>query len=161
MRHTITAIVEDHPGVLARVAGLFARRGFNIASLSVNETHREGLSRMVISVDGDERTLEQITKQLHKLIEVRKVFDHVDNDVVERELGLIKVSADARSRPEIIQIVSIFRAQIVDVAEEMVTVECTGGSDKVDALIRMLRPFGIKETARTGRIILVRGPKEG
>ncbi|HQK93941.1 MAG TPA: acetolactate synthase small subunit [Armatimonadota bacterium] len=157
MTHTITAIVQDHPGVLARVAGLFARRGFNIASLSVNRTHRPGMSRMVICVDGDQLTLEQITKQLHKLVEVLKVWDHVDDPVVQRELALIKVDADARTRSEIFQIATIFRAQIVDVSDRTVTIECTGLTDKIDALVRMLEPFGIKETARTGRVILVRG----
>jgi acetolactate synthase-1/3 small subunit len=161
MTHTITALVEDRPGVLARIAGLFARRGFNISSLSVNRTHRTGISRMVICVDGDTLSLEQITKQLHKLIEVIKVYDHAGDTVVQRELALVRVGADARTRAEIFQIASIFRAQIVDVSEDAVTVESTGNGDKIDALIKLLEPFGIKETARTGRIILVRGMQGG
>jgi acetolactate synthase I/III small subunit len=160
-KHTITVLVEDHPGALARISGLFARRGFNIASLSVNGTHLPGISRVVACVDGPDTALEQITKQLHKLIDVRRVFDHIDDDVVERELALVKVSADARTRIEIAQIAGIFRAQVVDIDEKSVTVECTGKSDKIDALINMLTAFGIRETARTGTIILVRGSKEG
>ncbi len=159
--HTISAVVEDRAGVLARVAGLFARRGYNIASLSVNHTHQEGMSRMTIRVRADSHTvLEQIVKQLYKLIDVVKVYDHVDDDVVERELAIIKVSCTAHSRPEIMQICTVFRATIVDVCETSVIVEVTGRGDKIEALLRLLAPFGITETARTGCVILARGAAE-
>jgi acetolactate synthase-1/3 small subunit len=159
--HTISAIVEDKAGVLARIAGLFARRGYNIASLSVNHIHRPGLSRMTIRVQGGASSvLEQIVKQLYKLIDVLKVYDHVDDDVVERELVLVKVSCTSETRSEIMQICTVFRAAIVDVADTALVVECTGRCAKVDALVRLLTPFGIRETARTGCVILARGAAE-
>lgn len=159
--HTISALVEDKAGVLARIAGLFARRSYNISSLSVNRTHEPGLSRMTIRVSGGESTvLEQIVKQLYKLIDVLKVYDHVDDAVVERELAIIKVACTPATRPEIMQICTIFRAMIVDVSETSVMVEVTGPCEKIDALIRLLVPFGIRETARTGCVILARGAAE-
>jgi len=159
--HTISAVVEDRAGVLARIAGLFARRGYNIGSLSVNSTHKAGLSRMTIRVtDAENVVLEQIVKQLYKLIDVVKVYDHVDDDIVERELAIIKVACTPHTRPEIMQVCTIFRAVIVDVSETAVMVEVTGRGDKIDALIRLLTPFGIRESARTGCVILARGAAE-
>ena len=156
--HTFSVLVENKPGVLARVAGLFARRGYNIESLAVSPTEDPTLSRMTICAGGDETVLAQITKQLDKLIDVVKIYDHTKDRVVERELALIKVQADVDSRHEIMQMCSIFRAQIVDVGEDTVVVEATGDGDKLDALEGLLSKFGIVELMRTGRIILVRGP---
>ncbi len=157
MVHTISALVEHRKGVLARVAGLFARRGINIESLSVNRTHRPELARMTICVEGSEEVLEQVRKQLEKLIEVVKVYDYSSDPTVERELALIKVTATARTRAEIIQICNVFRAQIVDVAPESLIVSATGDAEKIEALERMLAPYGIKETSRSGRVALARG----
>lgn len=159
MRHTIVASVANHPGVLARVAALFSRRGYNISSLAVGETEDPSISRMTIAVDADDVTLEQITKQLHKLIEVIKVSDVTKAETVDRELALIKVNATAANRAEISQIVDIFRARIVDVSERTVIVELTGDEGKAEAMIQLLRPYGIKEIARTGKISMVRTPK--
>ena len=158
--HTISVLVENKPGVLARVAGLFARRSFNIQSLTVSTTEDPSVSRMTIAVTGDEATLEQITKQLNKLVDVMKVYDHTGEDLIERETALIKVRADADSRAEIMQVVDIFRANIVDVAEESFIVECTGRDKKVDAIEIMLEKFGIIEMVRTGKTALVRGTKD-
>jgi acetolactate synthase-1/3 small subunit len=149
--------VENRPGVLARVAGLFSRRGFNIESLSVNMTNDPKTSRMTIVTNGDDQVLEQISKQLSKLIDVISVSDHTGEAVVNRELALIKVYASPATRSEIMQIVDIFRARIVDVSEEEVTLEVTGSYDKIDALLKLLEKFGIIETARTGEVILTRG----
>lgn len=157
MRHTLSVLVENHPGVLARVSGLFSRRGFNIESLAVSITEDTTVSRMTIVVEGDERELEQITKQLHKLIEVIKVYDYTDAPVVERELALIKVSGSADNRGGIMQIADIFRAKIVDVSERSFIIEVTGAVDKVDAIEALLRPYGIQEVVRTGKILLQRG----
>jgi len=159
VKHTISILVENQPGVLARVAGLFSRRGYNIESIAVGETEEPTLSRMTIVVDGDKVNVEQITKNVHKLIEVLKVTDLTHEDMVDRELALIKVTADAANRSEILQIVDIFRAKIVDVSERSVIVEVTGDEGKVNAMIRMLRPFGIKELVRTGRIAMARGTR--
>ncbi|WP_457590297.1 acetolactate synthase small subunit [Geoglobus sp.] len=158
MRHTIAALVENRPGVLARVAGLFRRRGFNIESLAVGVTEKEGISRMTIVVAGDDRTIEQVTKQLNKLIEVIKVSD-VSTNAVERELALIKVAATPQTRGEIIEIANIFRARIVDVSRDSFIVEITGDEDKVSAFIDLMRQYGIKEVARTGKIAMQRGSK--
>ncbi len=158
MRHTIAALVEDKPGVLARVAGLFRRRGFNIESLAVGVTEKEGISRMTIVVSGDDRTIEQVTKQLNKLIDVVKVSD-VSVNSVERELALIKVSASPQNRAEIIEIANIFRARIVDVARDSMIIEVTGDEDKIGAFIDLMRQYGIKEVARTGKIAMQRGSK--
>jgi len=159
MKHTISVLVNNRPGVLARTAGLFARRGFNIDSLAVSTTEDADTSRMTIVVEGPDAVLEQITKQLYKLLDVIKVLDHQDEPVVTRELALIKVKADAPTRAEIMQTVSIFRANIVDISEATFTIEVTGGADKIDAMISLLRSYGIKEMMRTGRIVLSRGPR--
>jgi acetolactate synthase-1/3 small subunit len=160
MRHTIAVLVKDHPGVLARVAGLFTRRGFNIESLAVGHTEENNISRMTIVVEGDERALEQITKQLNKLIDVIRVRDIFPLNSVERELALIKVNTNSlANRSEIIQMVDIFRAKIIDVNSQMMTIETTGTEDKVNALIELLKPFGLKEVVRTGKIALFRGSK--
>jgi len=160
MRHTIAVLVKDHPGVLARVASLFTRRGFNIESLAVGHTEKTGISRMTIIVEGDERVLEQITKQLNKLIDVIRVKDIFPQNSVERELALIKVNTTSLLiRSEVIQTVDIFRAKVVDVNSQIITIETTGTEDKVNALIELLRPFGLEEIVRTGKIALSRGTK--
>jgi acetolactate synthase I/III small subunit len=156
-RHTLVALVEDKPGVLNRVASLFRRRSFNIESLTVGGSENPGLSRMTIVAIGDSAQVEQVRKQLEKLINVVKVSDITEGDMVTRELALIKVKAAASTRSEIMQIVSIFRANIVDVAPGSVTVEVTGDEDKVNSLLGLLRDFGVKEVSRTGRIALTRG----
>src|SRR5437879_1638668 len=142
-QHTITALVENHPGVLARVAGLFARRGFNIESLAVSVTDRPEISRMTIVVAGDHRVLEQITKQLNKLVEVIKVVDYTETAAVERELALIKVNAEAKDRGEIMQIVEIFRGRIIDMSEKTFIVEVTGSTDNMDKIVTVLNTDGI------------------
>lgn len=159
MQHTITALVENTPGVLSKVAGLFSRRGFNIESLAVSITEDASISRMTIVVGGDERSLEQISKQLNKLVEVIKVYDYTDTPNVERELALLKVNADPARRPEIMQITDIFRAKIIDLSERTVTIEVTGPVAKVDALKNLLEPYGIKELVRTGKIVVARGAR--
>jgi acetolactate synthase-1/3 small subunit len=145
--------------VLARTAGLFSRRGYNIESLTVGVTENEAISRMTIVVAGDDTVVEQVTKQLNKLIEVIKVSDLTKESYVDRELVLIKVTADSSNRAEIMQIVNIFRARIVDVAPKSLIIEVTGDEGKLDALISMLKQFGIKEIVRTGTLALGRGPK--
>ena len=159
MKHTLAVLVENKYGVLTRVAGLFSRRGFNIDSLAVGITEDPTISRMTIVVRGDEHVLEQVTKQLNKLIEVIRVTDLGADESVERELALIKVNTDASNRAEIIQIVDIFRARIIDVASKSVTIEVTGDSNKIKAIQTLLKPFGIKEMARTGKVALTRGSK--
>lgn len=160
MRHTIAVLVKDHPGVLFKVASLFSRRGFNIESLAVGHTEENDISRMTIVVEGDERVLEQITKQLNKLIDVIRVRDIRTYNSVERELALIKVNTKSLpARSEILQMVNIFRAKVVDVNSQIITIEITGIEDKVNALIELLRPFGLKEVVRTGKIALSRGSK--
>lgn len=156
-QHTITALVENRPGVLARVAGLFARRGFNIESLAVSITDDVTVSRMTIVVSGDDAVLEQITKQLNKLIDVIKVIDYTDMPVVERELAMIKVNAEPKNRAEIMQLVDIFRAKIIDISERTFTIEVTGSVAKVNALESLLEPYGIQEMVRTGKIAMARG----
>jgi acetolactate synthase-1/3 small subunit len=158
--HTISVLVENRPGVLARVSHLFARRGFNIESLAVSRTEDPTVSRMTIVVAGDDEAFVQIGKQLFKLIDVIKVIDHTRDNLVGRELALIKVKADATERGEIMQIANVFRANLVDISEDTVMVEVTGKQDKVDAIQRMLEKFEILELVRTGRIVLVRGPKQ-
>ncbi len=155
--HTLVSLVQDEPGVLTRIAGLFRRRGFNIESLSVGHCEQRGLSRMTIVVKGDDAEVEQVTKQLDKLINVVSVTDITRLDTVVRELALIKVAAQSDDRSEIMQMVDIYRAKIVDVAPDSLTVEVTGGEDKIDSLLTLLRPFGITEMARTGRTALTRG----
>lgn len=160
MRHTLAVLVENNPGVLARVAGLFRRRGFNIESLTVGETEDPAVSRMTIVVEGDERVLEQVTKQLRKLIEVLKVQDITKEEHVDRELVLLKVNAEPARRAEIIQIVEIFRAHIVDIGRKTLIVEVTGDKGKVRALVNALEPFGIRELVRTGKVAMLRGTKD-
>lgn len=156
-KHTLIALVEDKPGVLNRVASLFRRRGFNIESIAVGHTETAGISRMTIVVDGFTVSVEQVRKQLDKLIDVVKVTDITEDSLVARELALIKVSSTPSTRSEIIQVVDIFRANIVDVSADSVVVEVSGDEDKLKSLLRLLEGFGIKEIARTGRIAITRG----
>ena len=156
-KHTLVALVADKPGVLNRVASLFRRRGFNIESLAVGHTEKEGVSRMTIVVNGDSATVEQVRKQLDKVIDVIKLSDITQESMVDRELALIKVKSTPATRSEIMQIVDIFRANIVDVATDSLTVEATGDEDKINSLFSLLRDFGIKEIARTGRLAMTRG----
>jgi len=156
-KHTLIALVEDRPGVLNRVASLFRRRGFNIDSIAVGHTEMPHISRMTIVVDGTTASVEQARKQLDKLIDVVKVTDITGDNTVAREMALIKVRATPSTRSEIIQIVDIFRANIVDVASDSVTIEVTGDEDKINSLFRLLKGFRIREVARTGRIAMTRG----
>ena len=158
-KHTISLLVENRFGVLARIAGLFSARGYNIDSLSVGITDDPEVSRMTIVVRGDDRILEQVQKQLNKLIDVIKVTDYRDTPHVERELILVKVTADKNTRGELTQICDIFRARITDVALDSIIIEITGNRDKNEALLRMVRPFGIKEICRTGMVAMARGKK--
>ena len=158
-KHILSVLVENKPGVLARASGLFARRGFNIDSLAVGETQDPGISRMTIVVSVDGQPLEQIVKQLHKLINVLKIVELPHEDAIERELALIKVGVPAGKRAEVMEIVEIFRAKVVDVDSDSVTVEATGTPEKVAALEELFDPYGIVEVARTGRIALGRGAK--
>lgn len=158
-KHTLSVLVENHAGVLSRVAGLFSRRGFNIDSLAVGITEDPEVSRITIVVDGDNHTVEQVSKQLNKLIDVIKVKKLDWSESVSRELALIKVEATASTRSEIIQIVEVFRAKIVDISKNTLTIEASGSLDKVAALEDMLRQFGIKEIVRTGTIAIERGNK--
>ena len=160
MRHTISVLVINEFGVLSRISGLFSGRGFNIESLSVAETLDPKVSRMTIVTSGDDKVLEQITKQLNKLINVIKVYDFTDEEHIERELALIKVNLTADSRAEILSIVDIFRAKVVDVSPRTYTIEITGDEEKIRAITELLRPFGIKEIVRTGRIAMARSPKQ-
>jgi acetolactate synthase-1/3 small subunit len=157
IKHTLVALVEDRPGVLNRVASLIRRRSFNIESIAVGHSELPGLSRMTIVVDGATTAVEQVRKQLDKLIEVVKVTDITEGRIIARELALIKVHATPSTRSEIIQIVDIFRAKIVDVAADSMIIEATGDEEKIDSLYNLLKKFGIKELARTGRIALLRG----
>ena len=157
IKHTLVALVENKPGVLNRVASLFRRRGFNIESIAVGRSEIPNLSRMTIVIDGTGIMIEQVRKQLDKVIDVVRVSDITDEDIVARELALIKVKTTPSTRSEIMQIVDIFRANIVDVASDSLTVEVTGDEDKIDSLAKLLRSFGIKELARTGRIAMTRG----
>lgn len=156
-KHTIAVIVNDQPGVLQRVSGLFGRRGFNIESITVGASEEQGLSRMVIVTAGDDHTLEQITKQLYKLIDVIKVIDLSSNAMVGRELALIKVHAEPSSRPEILGVVETFRASVVDIGTQSLMVQVVGDSGKIDAMIELLKPYGIRELSRTGVTALNRG----
>jgi acetolactate synthase-1/3 small subunit len=156
-KHTLVALVEDKPGVLNRVSSLLRRRSFNIDSIAVGYTEQANLSRMTIIVEGDDARVEQARKQLDKIIEVVKIVDITENESVARELALVKVKATASTRSEIIQIVDIFRANIVDVSSDSVMVEVTGDEDKLNSLLELLQGFGIREIARTGRIALTRG----
>jgi len=157
MRHTIAVLVENEFGVLVRVAGLFSGRGFNIESLSVAETLDPTVSRITLVTTGDDAVLEQITKQLNKLVPVIRVSDFKDTEHVERELILIKVTADERTRGELMNIVSIFRGKVIDVGAQSYIVEVTGSEDKINAILQLLKPFGIGEIVRTGRVAMFRG----
>lgn len=157
MKHTISAMVENKPGVLARMAGLFARRGFNIDSLAVSATENPAVSRMTITVQGDEMTLEQICNQLNKLIDVIEVIDHTRDAYVARELCLCKVACTPQTRSEIIDLCQIFRGDVVDVGDETLVIQLTGDEEKIDAFARTMREYGIREMVRTGKIVVVRG----
>ena len=159
MKHTIAVIVENKSGVLTRIAGLFSRRSFNIDSLSVGATENPDYSRMTMTVQGDRDVLEQVIKQLSKLINVIRVSELDPGESVERELAVIKVSADKDTRSEIMQIVNIFRAKIIDVSQRSMIIEVTGDEEKIDAIVQLLRQFGIKEMARTGKVSMVRGAR--
>jgi acetolactate synthase-1/3 small subunit len=156
MQHTISVLVSNKFGVLARVAGLFSGRGFNIDSLSVAETHDPSASRMTIVTRGDDRIIEQITKQLNKLIDVIKVSDFTESPYVERELALIKVQVTKETRAELLGVVDIFRCKVVDVSPKTYTIEATGDSQKLKAIIDILRPLGLRDVVRTGRIAVPR-----
>jgi acetolactate synthase-1/3 small subunit len=159
MRHTISVLVENEFGVLTRIAGLFSGRGFNIESLSVAPTLDPTISRMTIVTSGDDRIIEQVNKQLNKLIDTIKVIDFTNEDFIEREMALIKVTAEESTRAEILRICDIFRGKVVDVTPKCYTVEVTGSPVKVNAIVDLLRPMGIKELVRSGPVVLGRGPK--
>ena len=155
--HTIVALVENRPGVLNRIASKWRQRGFNIESLAVGHSEVAGLSRMTFTVDGTTTDVDQVSKQMYKIVEVVKVSDLTHHEMVHRELSLVKVSASPEQRRAIIEIVDIFRAKIVDVSPESLIIEVTGTEEKVDAILDMLRPYGIKELVRTGRVAMTRG----
>ncbi len=158
-KHTLSVLVENKPGVLARVAGLFSRRGFNIESLAVGETEQPGISRITIVVNVADQPLEQVTKQLNKLINVLKIVELEAPTSVQRELLLVKVRADLQTRSHVLETVQLFRAKVVDVATDAVIIEATGTADKLDALLRVLEPFGIKEMVQSGLVAMGRGPR--
>ena len=158
-KHTLSVLVEDKPGVLARVSGLFSRRGFNIESLAVGPTENSDISRMTIVIAVDELPLEQVTKQLNKLVNVIKIVELDPAIAVRRELLLIKVRADATVRSQVLETVELFRAKVVDVSPESLTIEATGTAEKLDALLRMLEPFGIREMVQSGMVAIGRGPR--
>src|SRR3954468_11467704 len=158
-RHTLSVLVENKPGVLARVASLFSRRGFNIDSLAVGPTEHSDISRMTIVVNVEELPLEQVTKQLNKLVNVIKIVELEPEASVQRELLLVKVKADLSTRSHVLETVNLFRAKVVDVAPDAVTIEATGTVDKLDALIRVLEPFGIKELVQSGMVAVGRGSR--
>ena len=157
--HTLSVLVEDKPGVLARVASLFSRRGFNIQSLAVGATEQKNLSRMTIVVAVEDLPLEQVSKQLHKLINVIKVVEQDTENSVSRELALIKVRADASTRGEVVEAVNLFRAKIIDVSTESLAIETTGTPEKLEALLRVLEPYGIREIVQSGVVSMARGPR--
>jgi acetolactate synthase-1/3 small subunit len=158
-RHTLSVLVEDQPGVLARISALFSRRGFNIESLAVGPTELSGISRMTIVVNVEELPLEQVTKQLNKLVNVIKIVELDPDSAVQRELMLVKVKADIDTRSHVLETVTLFRAKVVDVSTESVTIEATGSRDKLEALLRVLEPWGIKELVQTGTVAVGRGPR--
>ena len=159
MKHTLAVLVENRPGVLVRVAGLFSRRGFNIESLTVGRTENHDISRMTIEVDGDDRLIEQVTKQLHKLIDVIKISDITREEYVDRDLVMIKVNAEPGQRVEIMQMAGVFRARVVDLGRKTMTLECTGNEGKINAFEESLRPYGIRELVRTGKVAMLRGSR--
>jgi acetolactate synthase-1/3 small subunit len=156
---TLSVLVEDKPGVLARVASLFSRRGFNIQSLAVGATEQKNLSRMTIVVAVEDLPLEQVSKQLHKLINVIKIVEQENENSVSRELALIKVRADASTRGEVIEAVNLFRAKVIDVSTESLVIETTGTPEKLEALLRVLEPYGIREIVQSGLVSMTRGPR--
>jgi acetolactate synthase-1/3 small subunit len=156
-KHTLSVLVENRPGVLTRVAGLFARRGFNIHSLAVGPTEHEGVSRMTVVVDVDELPLEQVTKQLNKLINVIKIVELEPSASVQREMLLVKVRADVQTRTHVLETSELFRAKVIDVAPEAVTIEATGSPEKLEALLKVLEPFGIRELVQSGMVGIGRG----
>jgi acetolactate synthase-1/3 small subunit len=156
-KHILSILVENKPGVLTRIAGLFARRGFNIDTLAVGPTDDESLSRITLTLDGAMHPIDQVTKQLHKLVNVIKIRDLEPQETIAREMALFKVSADGQSRAEIMQLADIFRARIIDVSGRTVTIEVTGTADKIEAFESMVRPFGLVEMVRTGEIAIARG----
>src|ERR671922_1650722 len=158
-KHTLSVLVENKPGVLARVASLFSRRGFNIESLAVGPTEHSDISRMTITVSVDELPLEQVTKQLNKLVNIIKIVELDPASAVQRELLLVKVRADATVRSQVLETVQLFRAKVVDVSPEALTIEATGTPDKLDALLRMLEPYGVREMVQSGTIAIGRGPR--
>jgi acetolactate synthase-1/3 small subunit len=158
-RHTLSVLVEDQPGVLARIASLFSRRGFNIESLAVGPTEHVGMSRMTIVVNVDDLPLEQVTKQLNKLVNVLKIVELDPTTSIQRELLLVKVRADAETRSQVLETVQLFRAKVVDVAPDAVVIEATGNADKLEALLRVLEPFGVKELVQSGMVAVGRGPR--
>ena len=159
-KHILSILVENKPGVLTRIAGLFARRGFNINTLAVGPTDDPTLSRITLTLDGAMHPIDQVTKQLHKLVNVIKIRDLEPSETVARELALFKISADGASRAEVMQLVEIFRGKIIDVSKRSVIIEVTGSRDKIEAFERMVRPFGLIEMARTGEIAISRGRGE-
>ena len=156
MRHTISVLVENKPGVLARISGLFSTRGFNIQSLTVGETEDLSVSRMTIVVSGDDIILEQVSKQLNRLIDIIKVIDMTKEKFINRELAMVKVSINSTTRAEVMQVVDVFRGKVIDISPKTFTIEVTGTDDKIDALLELLKPFGIKEMVRTGAVALSR-----
>ncbi|GLW75390.1 acetolactate synthase small subunit [Kitasatospora phosalacinea] len=158
-KHTLSVLVENKPGVLARIASLFSRRGFNIDSLAVGPTEHPDISRMTIVVNVEELPLEQVTKQLNKLVNVIKIVELDQSQAVQRELVLVKVRADAETRSQVTEIVQLFRAKTVDVSPDAVTIEATGSSDKLEAMLRMLEPYGIKELVQSGLVAIGRGAR--
>jgi acetolactate synthase-1/3 small subunit len=157
--HTLSVLVEDKPGALARVAALFSRRGFNIESLAVGATEQKDMSRMTIVVSAEATPLEQVTKQLNKLVNVIKIIEQSEENSVARELALIKVGADAGTRSQVIEAVNLFRAKVVDVSPEALTIEATGDRGKIEAFLRVLEPFGIREIVQSGMVSLSRGSR--
>ncbi|HEX9175579.1 acetolactate synthase small subunit [Mycobacterium sp.] len=157
--HTLSVLVEDKPGVLARVASLFSRRGFNIQSLAVGATEQKNLSRMTIVVTVEDLPLEQVSKQLHKLVNVIKVVEQENENSVDRELALIKVRADAGTRGQVIEAVNLFRAKVIDVSTESLIIESTGTQEKIEALLRVLEPYGVREIVQSGVVSMSRGPR--
>lgn len=159
MKHTLAVLVENNPGVLSHVAGLFARRGYNIESLAVGHTDDPSVSRITLVVEGDEQVIEQVSKQLNKQVEVIKVNDITNEETVDRQLLLLRVAADTAIRQDILQLVEIFRCRIVDIGRRSLIVEATGDEEKIEAIIKSMQPFGIQELVRTGKVAMVRSPK--
>jgi acetolactate synthase-1/3 small subunit len=157
--HTLSVLVENKPGVLARVASLFSRRGYNIDSLAVGPTEHQEISRMTIAVNLEDQPLEQVTKQLNKLVEVLKIVELEGPGAIERELALVKVKADATTRSQVLETVQLFRAKVVDVSVDAVTIEVTGNRDKLEAMLRVLEPFGIRELVQSGMVAINRGSR--